>query len=308
MRQTPVCRGTALLLLVCLLGSVQSLGEDQAAQGKGYLLRYQFKKDEVLYYQVDHETTMTTTRPELKETVTNDVRTRKSHRVVSVDSDGTAWIELAIEEARMSAQFGEGEPLCFDSQNPEECPKAYKHVRDIIGKPLAQAHVSPRGELLSTKPLLGAGGSETTKPAKADGSLSDEASRNFLVEFPEHPVKVGESWNNTYKVNVRVGQSLRQPVTLQRSYELVEVADDLATIKLRTALITPIRDGMVLAQLIQMTPEGTMVFDLKNGRMVSRTLTIDKTEVGVIGGSSAMHAKSKREERWIDPKAEKKAG
>jgi hypothetical protein len=103
-----------------------------------------------------------------------------------------------------------------------------------------------------------------------------------------------------------VGQTLKQPVTMQRSYELVEVANDLATIKLRTVMITPIRDGMILAQLIQMTPEGTIVFDLKNGRMVSRTLTIDKTEVGVIGGNSSMHAKSKREERWIDPKTEKK--
>jgi hypothetical protein len=295
-----------LLLLFSSLGL--AIAEDGGSQADSYLLRYQFNKDEVLSYQVDHEATMITTRPELREKVTNEVQTRKTHRVVSVDSDGNAWMELAIEEARMSAQFGEAAPLTYDSREPGDCPKEYRHVQDVIGKPLAQVQVSPRGELLATKPLLGPAALDKAKLLKSEGGLSDEASRNFLIEFPEQPIKVGESWNNTFKVNVRVSQRLQQPVTMQRSYELVDVTDGLATIKLRTVLITPIRDGMVLAQLIQMTPEGSMVFDVKNGRMVSRTLTIDKTEVGVIGGESSMHAKSKREERWIDPSAEKSAG
>ena len=145
MRQTAYCQwttGTLLLVLFCTAG----MGDDQDSKAGGYLLRYQFQKDEVLNYQVDHETTMTTTRPELKETVTNEVQTRKTHRVVSVDSSGNAWMELAIEEAKMSAQFGEGEPLSFDSRNPEDCPKVYQNVRDIIGKPLAQVqNLAPRG-------------------------------------------------------------------------------------------------------------------------------------------------------------------
>jgi hypothetical protein len=304
MRQTAYCPLLAGMLFLLLGGS--GIGDDDAARPDGYLLRYQFTKDEVQNYDVDHETTMITTRPELKETVTNEVQTRKSHRIVSVDSEGNAWMELVIEAAKMSAQFNEAEPLSYDSEKPEECPKAYQHVRDIIGKPLAQVQVSPRGELLSTRALLGPNVLDKAQALKDNGALSDEASRNFLIEFPEQPIRVGDTWTNTFKVNVRVSQRLKQPVTMQRSYELVDVADDLATIRLRTVLITPIRDGMILAQLIQMTPEGTIVFDVKNGRMVSRTLTIDKTEVGVIGGESAMHAKSKREERWIDPKAEKK--
>lgn len=300
MRQTPYCSVLAGMYFLLLAGTGIGQADEPAANTDGYLLRYQFTKDEVLKYDVDHKATMITTRPELKEEVTNEVETRKTHRIVSVDNDGNAWMELAIETAKMSAQFGETEPLAYDSQKPGECPKAYRHVRDIIGKPLTQVLVSPRGELLSTKPLLG------QNALKAEGALADEASRNFLIEFKETPVQVGESWTNSFKVNVSVGQRLKQTVTMQRSYELVEVTNGLATIKLRTVLITPIRDGMMLAQLIQMTPEGTIVFDVKNGRMVSRTLTIDKTEVGVIGNNSAMHAKSKREERWIDPNTEKK--
>ena len=125
--------------------------------------------------------------------------------------------------------------------------------------------------------------------------------RNFLVEFPEDALKVGEGWTETYKVKVQLSPRLSQNVTMQRSYELAEVKDNLATIKMRTALITPIRDARILAQLIQMTPSATITFDVKRGRLVSRTLTIDKTEYGAVGGNSTMHAKSKREERCLAP-------
>ena len=44
------------------------------------------KQDEVLKYQVDQETTMTTTKPEFVEKVAYEDHSRKNHRVVSVDS------------------------------------------------------------------------------------------------------------------------------------------------------------------------------------------------------------------------------
>lgn len=267
-----------------------------------YRLRYQFEKNEVLNYQVDHETTMTTTTPQYSEKVTNKVESRKNHRVVGLDSQGNATLELMIENAKMSAQFGDAKPLCYDSKNPKDCPKVYQHMRPIIGRPLARVQVSPLGKLLETRPQLPFSVLAKAKIVKADGSFSEDTSQNFLVEFPEKAVKVGESWTDTFQVKVSVGRSLKQNVTMQRSYELESVNGNLATIKLRTGLITPTRDGMILGQLIQMAPKGTIVFDLEKGRILSRTLTIDKTEVGVINGGGSMQAKSKRVERWIDPK------
>jgi hypothetical protein len=267
--------------------------DEKSADAGSHLLRYQFNKGEILSYQVDHESTLVTAHAELEEKVANAVFTRRNHRVVSVDQSGNALMELAIDEARMSAQFDDEKPLSFDSQKPEDCPRHYESIRDIIGKPLSQVRMSPRGEMLEVKPLL---------PQFKD-SISDDPSGSFLVQFPEGPVKVGEGWTNIFKVNVRISRFLTQPVTMQQSYELAEVKDGLATIKLRTGLITPINDAMILGQLIQMAPKGTIVFDIENGRLISRTLTIDKTEVGVIAGGGSMHAKSKREERWIEPPA-----
>ncbi|MCA9071007.1 MAG: hypothetical protein KDA84_18900 [Planctomycetaceae bacterium] len=274
-------------------------------KASAYLLRYHFEKNEVLNYQVDHETSMTTTAPpNYLEKVTNSVQSQKNHRVVGVDSKGNATLELMIKHAKMSAQFGDSNPLKFDSDHPKDCPKVYEHMRPIIGRPLARVQVSPRGELLQTRPQLPFSVLAKAKLVKADGSFSEGASQNFLIEFPEDAIKVGEGWTNTFEVKVVVGKTLTQNVTMQRSYELVKVDGNIATIKLRTGLITPTRDGMILGQLIQMSPNGTIEFDLEKGRILSRTLTIDKTEAGIINGHGSVHAESKRVERWIDPKAD----
>ena len=277
---------------------------DEKTAGPAYLLRYRFQQDEVLHYQVDHETSMTTTTPQHAEKVSTTAHSKKNHRVVDLDSKGNATLELMIESARMSAQFGDEKPKVFDSRNPKDCPPVYSHMKAIIGQPLARVQVSPRGELLATRPQLPHAVLAKANLVKKDGSLSNEAAQNFLIEFPEEALKIGAGWTNTFKVKVQVSPRLSQNVTFQRSYELTEVRGNLATIRMWTDLITPIGDGAILAQLIQMTPKAEIVFDLENGRIVSRTLTVDKTEVGVINGGGSMQAKSKRVERWIDPKAE----
>ncbi len=278
----------------------------KAADPDAYTLRYQFKKDEVLHYRVDHESTLIASKPELSQRTKNEVHSKKNQRVVATDSAGNATLELAIDWVKMSAQFDDSEARVFDSKHPDDCPDCYKGVRQVIGQPLARVRVSPRGTLLSSTPLLSPAVLARARMLPPDpSSESNDPMRNFLVEFPEEPLKIGEGWTNTYKVKVQVTRRLSQDVTMQRSYELTEVKDQRATIKMRTALITPIRDGQILGQLIQMTPSGTIVFDLEHGRIVSRTLAIDKTEVGVIGGNGSMQAKSKRVECWIDPAKEK---
>ena len=286
-----------ILLLVQAVPPAGADGETDSADEASYLLRYKFKKGDLLTFEVDHESTMTTSRPELTETAKNEVYTKKTHRVVAVEDSGNGLLELAITQVKMSAQFNDEEPHVFDSEDSKKGPRPYEAIRSIVGKPLVQVRVSPRGELLETKPLL-----SNSAGANAGGSLSEEAAQNLLIKFPEEPIQVGEEWNELYKVKVGVSRFLTQNVTMQRTYRLSEVKDGLATIKLHTALITPINDGMILAQLIQMTPKGTVVFDLDNGHLVSRTLTVDKREVGVVGGTGSMHAKSQREERWIAPK------
>lgn len=268
-------------------------GETAAASADGYRLRYRFKTNDVVNYEVAHTMEITTRKDETSETASNESHAEKHYRVVSVDRDGNAILELMIDRVRMSARFGEADPVVFDSDKPSETPRQFAHVQKTVGQPLARIKVSASGEMLSVVDLL--------PELKAGESGDSDATRSFLIVFPERPVRVGDTWKDdpNPQVRVTVGKSLTRDVEVLRRYELVSVEGNLATIHVRNTVITPVRDPAIRAQLIQRSPEGEIVFDLENGLLVSRKMTIDKTEIGVFGDNSSMQAVSRRTETFI---------
>ena len=149
--------GNLLLAVFAAGGRAEAANNKSAAAAehpKAYTLRYKFELDEVLNYEVEQESTLTTAHPQLTERVKNEVHSRKNQRVVATDSAGIATLELTIDWVKMSAQFDDSKPLGFDSKHPDDCPEHYKGVRQVVGRPLARVRVSPRGELLSAVSLL----------------------------------------------------------------------------------------------------------------------------------------------------------
>jgi hypothetical protein len=98
-----------------------------------------------------------------------------------------------------------------------------------------------------------------------------------------------------------VGGNLQRDVELSRRYALEQVEGDLATISMKMSVLTPINDPIVRGQLIQRTPSGEIVFDLKRGLIVSRSQKLDKIEVGVAGNDSSVRAVSEYNERMLSP-------
>ena len=267
-----------------------------ADNGQAHVLAYKFRTNDVVSYEVVHLMEITTTKDVTSETAANESRADKHYRVVSVDRDGNAILELMIDRVRMSAKFGNAEPVKFDSDKPNETPPQFKHVEKSVGKPLARIKVSPSGQLISTVELL---------PELQEAQGESEASRNFLVVFPERPLRVGDSWKDepNLQVRVTVGNTLTRNVEVMRRYELVSVDGNLATIRVRNSILTPVREAAMRAQLIQRSPEGVIVFDMEKGLLVSRTQTINKTEIGVFGDNSSMRAVSDRTEVLVPGKA-----
>jgi hypothetical protein len=288
----------------CLgFGPLRAMADDGPAAGDGpaYRLQYRFEPGQVVHYSASHEAMLQTTKGDVTETVRNRAESEKHLRVISVDDAGVATLELVIDRVQMSARFGDARPVEFDSRQPEDAPAAFRGVSQTVGKPLAQIRVSPSGELLSSKPLIGP---ELQAQVTADvpGSAArkdDDPNKNFLVVFPEKPLRVGEGWRDQYKTRVSVARNLTQEVTLLRQYELTGVKDGVATVRLTTSVITPIHDPALAAQLIQKAPGGTIQFDLERGLITHRVLTVDQTEIGMIGNDSAMHAKTRLEEKLV---------
>ncbi len=270
---------------------VASFTTNQAIPGSAedanetYLLKYKFEPNQFVHYDVAHSQTYTHQKAEHRLKATTESKARKHYRVVSVSPDGVATLEPVIDHVVMSAREDNKTPLVWNSDNgPENCPAQFRATAERIGKPQVRMQFASSGELLSVVPL-------NTTPVSA----SPEA--NFLLEFPSTAIPVGHVWSDEFSVDVNVTQTLKKPVTISRKYRLVSVEGSQAVIELKSTLLTPVREPEILAQLIQRTPQGTIVFDLDRGVLVSRELAIDKREVGALGDQSFLRVVSTYSER-----------
>jgi len=264
-----------------------------------YRLRYKFVSGQVVRLVVKHQTRMTTTKESTSVIAVNTSNTDKHFRVVSVDSQGNAVLEPVIDRVRMQARIGRTDPVKYDSASSKPVPKPFVAVQETVGKALAQLTVTPSGKLVSSKVLLSKQ-TAAAVTARAIPTTEDSSRRNFLVVLPSEPVRVGQTWQDKFKVRVRVTRSLSRDIQLLRKYTLKSIDQGIATIDLKTAALTPVRDAGIRAQLIQMTPAGTIRFDIDKGLIVSRRLVVDEMVIGQFGGNSSLKAKSTRTEQLVD--------
>jgi hypothetical protein len=261
--------------------------------GATYQLLYKFEAGQVWHYEVSDDMTFTTQKGQATLTALQESQSWKHYRVVSVDANGTAVLEPTIDRVRLSVRSGEDQGVFYDSQSGTAPPAVIRGIADTLQRPLAHVTFTSNGEMVTGKSLL------PTSDEKDNAAATDDASLNFLIVFPKTPVKVGETWKDQIKVSVTVDKGLRQPVNIQRQYTLQTVEGDLATISLKTSIMTLV-DPAQHAQLIQRAPNGTIVFDMQRGLIVSRKLDIDGEVIGFAGGDSKLHAVSHRLEKLVE--------
>lgn len=266
---------------------------------KTYELRYQFTPGEFVRYAVSDESVVTTRTNQVKETVKNQSEVWRHYRVVSVDEQGTAVLELMIDRVRLEAQFEDADPTIFDSADKNLQPVKFQSLLSSIGKPTHRIRVNCQGKLLSIQNLRGA---PVSAPAGTDPSEETDQSINFLVIFPEEPISIGTLWKQTLMVEVPVTNTLKEKVRLLRNYTLKSVENDIAHVEITTVLATTIRDPAVKTRLMQQTPTGSFQFDLKSQQLLSRELKVNDQVVGAFGPNTLVETKSLRVEKRIDEK------
>ncbi|MFN0055125.1 MAG: hypothetical protein ACKV0T_23370 [Planctomycetales bacterium] len=266
-------------------------------------LRFRFEPQQLLRYEVEHQSEFTTLYNDLTEVATNRSQMRRSYKVLGVQPNGDADLQLSIDWARMMAEFGNGQQrtksIEFQSDDPAKHPPAFQQVLDAVGKPQATIRFSAAGralEVKTDKPVTPGGGAEAPT---APGSIPGASHESYLIPLPEVRVAVGNTWKERFEVTARDSEKLPVRVTLQRSYKLSEVKEGLATIEFRTVILTPVQDPTVSAQLIQRETVGKLVFDLERGRIVSRHVTVEGNVLNPFGPKSSMRATSVWKERLI---------
>ena len=287
LQRTRFVRFTVSFTVAAVLAICGPLPADETGP---FTLRYRFAPNESLHYQVTHNNEMFAQFGEAKNTDTNKVEERKHIKVVSVDDDGSAVLQIVFDHIRMEARFGEAdaEPITFDSSQPKsEDPSQFGNVRRVIDQPPAPVRVNSVGQLIADN-------------GKPDGSATDAGKENFLVVLPEKPVRIGEAWTDVVTTKVSVNKEISRNVEILRTYRLKAVRDGIAEISLSTSLRSTVRDPKMLAQLIQSKPSGSIFFNIDRGRIVQRTAVVKESVLNALGANSLLRANSTRVEKLVD--------
>lgn len=273
----------------------QTAAGDEKPDKSRYLLAYQFKPTQRVFYDVVQNTEITTQRDNIVEKVTNSSKARKHYRVVTIVKGTHGILEPVIDNVEMSAQFGDNDPIRYDSKLGNVPPKEFASIHKTIGKPRTRFEFAANGELIETIPL------KTAVEADRSSAAKNDPGQNFLIVFPDQPIGIGHTWSDKIQVKVSVSKTLRRRMTLVREYKLESVKQGKAVISLRTLVLERVDDPMIRAQLIQLEPKGTIEFDLEQGLIVKRTLDTDGMVIGIYGNNSSMSAVGHMVERLVSP-------
>lgn len=298
--------GIAVLMGACAVSgiSAQDTKPEQGAAGKdgpGYVLAYKFQPGEVVRYETVQNAKFVSQFQGIVETATNKTETKKTYRVIKVNEDGSANLELVIEWVRMKADFGGGAvPTEFDSKDPAAKSQArFKDVLRNVGKPQARLIVAPNGQVLKVQEME----LVTPSPIGVNNvqmkNMTGRDDFNFLTVFPTKPIKVGESWSEESKILVSVEDNLKKPLDARRDYTLKSVDGAIATVAFKTVILNPIKDNNIAIQLIQRETYGKLAFDMEKGVVISRTVESDKSVINPAGNNTAMHSTSHTLERLM---------
>lgn len=272
------------------------------SNGEAILLKYQFEPNQKVHYKVTQKMSTTLQKGSARQTARSEWTTNKHIRVVSTDAAGSS-LETTIDRIQATVQIDDGKAETFDSKSDSEPPAPLKRTIPALGRPLALMQFAPNGKLLKSEILETKDVKKSPVAAEGNEDKSDPNSKSFLITMPETPVKVGDSWKDPFIVNVSIPPSLTTPVTLNRTYTLTSLENGIATIRLESAVITPVNSPAVEVQLMLRTPKGTIQFDTKKGLIISKTLTSDETVHEFSGGGSQMRAENTLVETLAEPEA-----
>jgi hypothetical protein len=259
----------------------------QKVAGEKKLLRYKFEKGQQVRWKVVHLSTVELNDTNFRQVTQSKTTSIKLWTVDSVDEDGSAVVVNVVEEIDLWRQANDSEPEKFNSRNDKNPPLAFEQFAQSIGKPLSTKTLSDRGAVL-----------------KAEGANQfDLGMGPVLPPLPEEPVGVGHRWTFPDEIRVRNHKSQQvKTVKVQYVYTLESFRGDLANIKVKTEILTPIKDPQEQAQLVQNTVNGALAIDLAKGQIVSRQIDWDANVVGFNGeqGTGSMNYLARLTETLVD--------
>lgn len=257
-----------------------------ADAGDAYLLRYRLSVDEAVRYEVTQVAKTKTRIRGTEETAHVHTTSEKLWRVIEVAEDGKMTFGHSVDAVEMMQQTGSNEEIRWSSRSGEAPPIIFEAVADQLQKPLVTVTINPRGQ-------------ETARQQHA-GTEMQLGMGGLTLALPEEPIAVGGSWSVPREIKARDEAGQIKVIKARETYRLEKVQTGVATLRVRTEVLTPIEQASVKAQIIQQLSNGSIRFDIDAGRVLSKELDWDETVVGFQGDNSLMEYRARITERLIE--------
>ena len=279
----------SLPLLLCIgmaLYATPSRATDQADETR-YHLQYKLQRGESLRWWVTHRAAIRTTIQGKTQTAHTLSESVNRWDVNEVTADGEMQFLQSVESVKMTNRLPDREEIGYDSQEDATPPAGFEDVARAIGVPLAEILIDPSGQVV-----------RRDQRHETPGGVTEIS---IVMPLPAEPVAIGHVWQEPHEVRVVTHDGRPLKIETERRFELLSVADEIATISVDFQVITPLRDPTVEIQLLQRFNRGTVKFDLNAGRIVGQQTEIDKRILGGHGQDSATHYRAEYREKLLKP-------
>lgn len=248
--------------------------KENADLNEAISLRYRFKKDQELQWNVLQSQKIITSIKGTTKTVETTSRSTKLWNVIKLEEDGTATFEYSVENVRMKqSQTGENNAQ-YDSRADKEIPVLFSNLEGMIGVPLAHLTINPLGE---TKKKIA---------LRSYGAAGEE--NRITVPLPDKPIAVGEHWDVDMPLELSQPDKTVKKVRARQRFTMESVKTGVARISFVSQILTPL-EPKEQAQIIDRYSSGRVVLDIDAGQLISQERTVDKRIVGFQGPSDSIH-------------------
>ena len=245
----------------------------QLANSQSHTFVYRASAGETLRWKVTHLVTVDTKIRGSEQSAKTRSASTKSWRVTSVDDAGNITFVYSVDDVDMWQSVTGRQEIRYNSRTDATPPREYELASKSVGVPLATVTIDRFGRVLK----------RDSEQAQFNPGLGE-----LTIPFPEKEMKVGARWNVPDEIRIRLEDGRVQRVQTRQAYTLEKVETGVATIGIKTEVLTPIDDPKVHAQLVQRLTQGTVKFDLEAGRLLSRQMDLDETVIGFSGPDSVM--------------------
>ncbi|MGV3483481.1 MAG: hypothetical protein ACO1RT_03575 [Planctomycetaceae bacterium] len=276
-----------LVALVACSPSASGAGNEKQNGAATYELRYRFAADETVQYEVTHIAKTKTRLRGAEEVSQVHTVSQKVWKFQKSDQPDRMTFEHSVAKVELMQQTGEKPEVRWSSDSGSEPPVEFATVAEHLGTPLSTVSINPRGE-------------EVDRTTHA-GSESQLGMGGLTLSLPEEPIAVGGSWFVPREVKVRGESGEVKAMKVREVYTLEKVETGVATLSIRSEVLTPMEDESIKAQLVQQLSNGTIRFDVDGGRVLSKQLDWDETVVGFQGPNSMMEYRARLTETIAEP-------